>query len=246
MIQAKRQNKFQGRPVISASRVVASSIAVFAGGLAGMMHGLFVMQQGYIRPDSIVVNAIGPTLRSWPGAALHALTLIPNLFVTGILAMIVGLIVAIWAGAFIERKYGCRVLLLLSMILFLVGGGFGPIPIALFACAAVTRLNKPLTWWRAHIPDRLQKILAKLWAGALITYLLAFVFAIEIAFFGILFVSLFGAEITYTILLSASYILDVILAVAILSAFARDVQRQADSAEASPALEAWAITKESA
>jgi hypothetical protein len=246
MIQAKKQNKIKNRPFISASRVVASSIAVIAGGLAGMMHGLFVMQQGSIRPDSIVVNAIGPSLRAWPGAALHALTLIPNLFVTGILAMTDGLIVAIWAGAFIERKYGCRILLLLSVILFLVGGGFGPIPIALFACAAVTRLNKPLSWWCTHLPGRVQNILVRLWPWGLITYLLVFVFAIEIAIFGIPFLSLFGAEITYTILLSASYVLDAILVVAILSAFTRDVQRQVDPAPASPALESWPITQESA
>jgi hypothetical protein len=246
MIQTKRQNKIQNQPTLSASRVVASSIAIIAGGLAGMMHGFFVMQQGNVSPDSIVVNAIGPTLRSWPGAALHALTLIPNLFLTGILAMIVGLSVTIWAGAFIEKKYGCRILLLLSIFLFLVGGGFGPIPLALFACAAVTRLNKPLTWWRSRLPDRIQNVLVKLWPWALITYLLAFIFAIEIAFFGIPFVSLFGADITYTILLSASYILDAILVVAILSAFARDIQRQADFAQASPVLDAWARTNESA
>ena len=47
--------------------------------------------------------------------------------VTGILAMIIGLLVAIWSIAFIHRKYGAGVLLVLSIILWLVGGGFAPI-----------------------------------------------------------------------------------------------------------------------
>ena len=216
----------------SATRVVASSIGVI-GGLAGIGHGFFEMLQGNVTPSSIVINAIGPAQKLWPEATLHAFTIIPNFFITGICAMIVGLLIVIWAGAFIDRKYGARVLLLLSIILFLVGGGFGPTFVAIIASLTATRINKPLKWWRTHLPSNLQNILVKLWPWALITYLLLFLSSVGIAIFGIPLVWFLSADTTYSILLNLGPISDVFLLVAILTAFAYDIQKHTDSTQAS-------------
>jgi hypothetical protein len=62
-----------------------------------------------------------------------AMTLIPNLLVTGILTIIVGVLLAVWAAKFISRKHGSLVLILLTIVLLLVGGGLMP---ALFGIAA--------------------------------------------------------------------------------------------------------------
>jgi hypothetical protein len=113
MIQANSQKKIGQRRTISATQVVASSIGVIGGGLAGIVHGFFAMLQGNVNPGNIVINPIGPAQRLWPGAALHAISIVPNFFITGICAMIVGLLIVIWAGVFIDKKYGTRVLLLL-------------------------------------------------------------------------------------------------------------------------------------
>ena len=160
MKQANGQKNTQKRRIISATRVVASTIGVFSG-LAGIVHGFFEMLQGNVTPSSIVINAIGPAQRLWPEATLHAFTIVPNFLVTGILAMIVGLFIVIWAGAFIDKKNGTRVLLLLSIILLLTGGGFGPAFMAIIAALVATQINKPLSWWRTHLPNNLQNILVK-------------------------------------------------------------------------------------
>jgi hypothetical protein len=232
MIQANGQKKIQERHIISATKVVASSIGVIGGGLAGLVHGFFAMLQGNITPGSIVINPIGPAQRLWPEAALHAISIVPNFFITGICAMIVGLLIVIWAGVFIDKKYGTRVLLLLSIILLLVGGGFGSAFLGIIAGLTATQINKPLSWWRTHLPNTLQNILVKLWPWALITYLLFFLSSFGIAIFGIPLLWFFSADITYGILLNLGPISDVILLVAILTAFAYDIQRKTDFIQA--------------
>jgi hypothetical protein len=232
MEQANGQTKIQKRRILSATRVVASSIGIFSG-LAGIIHGFFAMLQGNVTPSSIVINPIGPAQRLWPEAALHAISIIPNFFVTGICAMIVGLIIVIWAGAFIDKKYGARVLLLLSIILLLVGGGFGSAFLGIIASLAATQINKPLSWWRTHLPNNLQNILVKLWPWALIVYLFFFVSSVGIAIFGIPLLWFFNADITYSILLNLGPISDVLLVSAILAAFAYDIQKLTDSTQAS-------------
>ena len=105
---------------ISATRAVASTFGVLVG-LAGIEHGFFEMLQGNVTPNDIMIDAIGPAQRFWEYATEPALTIIPNFLITGILAMIFGLLVTIWAYAFIDKKYGARILFLLSIILWLVG-----------------------------------------------------------------------------------------------------------------------------
>src|SRR4030042_1816530 len=228
MNQAKRQNW----RINSATKVVASTIGVFSG-VAGMVHGFFEMLQGNVTPSSNVINSIDPAQRLWPEATLHAFTIIPNFLITGILAIIIGLLVIIWTVSFIDGKYGARVLLLLSISLFLVGGGFGPAFMAIIASLIATQINKPLSWWRTHLPNNLQTILVKLWPWALIIYLLFFSSSVGIAIFCIPLGWFFSADITYGILLNLGPISDVFLLVAILTAFACDIQKQTDSAQAS-------------
>ena len=145
----------------SATRAVASTLGVLVG-VAGMEHGFFEMLQGNVTPSGIMIDAIGPAQRFWEYGTERALTIIPNFFVTGILAIIVGLLVTIWAGLFIGRKHGAWVLMLLSIILWLVGGGFGPIFMSILAIVTATRINKPLKWWRAHLPVNARGFLARI------------------------------------------------------------------------------------
>jgi hypothetical protein len=52
-----------------------------------------------------VIDAIEPEQMVWPGTSEPAFTIVSNFFITGILAMIVGLMIIIWAGLYIDRKY---------------------------------------------------------------------------------------------------------------------------------------------
>jgi hypothetical protein len=209
---------------ISATKTVASTFGVLVG-LAGIEHGLLEMLQGNVTPNDIMIDAIGPEQKFWEYASEPALTIIPNFLVTGILAVIFGLLVTIWAYAFIDKKYGARILLLLSIILWLVGGGFAPILMSIFAFAAATRINGPLKWWHAHLPVNLRGFLAKLWPWSIITYVFVFVLGVEIAIFGYPLLWFFDANITYTIQWTSALIMVVLWPVSIITAFAYDIQK---------------------
>ena len=144
-----------------AIKKVASIFGVLVG-LAGIEHGIFEILQGNVAPNDIMIDAIGPAQKFWEYATETALTIIPNLLITGIFALIFGLLVTIWAGAFIDKKYGAWIFGLLSLILWLVGGGFAPIFMSILGFAAATRINKPLKWWRRHLPVNLRGFLSRL------------------------------------------------------------------------------------
>ncbi|MFX0063905.1 MAG: hypothetical protein ACFFC7_17180 [Candidatus Hermodarchaeota archaeon] len=213
---------------ISATRVVVSTLGVLVG-LAGIEHGFFELLQGNVRPNGILIDAIGPAQRFWEYGTERAITIIPNFFVTGIVAMIVGLLVTIWAAAFVDRKYGAWVLFLLSLILWLVGGGFAPIFFAVFASVTATRINKPLTWWGTHLPNNTRGLLARLWPWSPIALVVIFWIGVEIAIFGYPLLWFFNADITFGIQYTLAFIMLGLMLVSILSAFAFEIQKQPDS-----------------
>jgi len=107
---------------LSKTRVAASALGIFAG-LGGASHGPGEILQGNMAPDGLVIEA-WPELTALAGEP--AMTIIPSFLVTGILTIIFGLIVAVWAAKFVQRKNGGLVLILLSIIMLLVGGGLFP------------------------------------------------------------------------------------------------------------------------
>lgn len=147
---------------ISAARLVASVFGVLSG-LGGITHGVGETLQGNVAPDGIVINSWtqGPIATNMGGEP--AMTIVPNLFITGVLTIVISLAVMVWAVAFVQRKNGGAVLILLSIVMLLVGGGFGPPIIGILAGIAGTSINAPLTWWRTHLSVKPQRFLIKLW-----------------------------------------------------------------------------------
>lgn len=215
----------------SATRAVASTLGVLVG-LAGVEHGFFEALQGNVSPNGVMIDAIGPAQRFWEYGTERALTVIPNFFVTGILAMIIGILVTVWATAFIDRKHGATVLLLLSIMLWLVGGGFAPIFMTLLATATATRINKPLNWWRKHLSPNLLGFLAKLWPASNIAFVLVFLVSVEIAIFGYPLLWLLDTNTTYSIQSAFAFIMVALMPVSIIIAFAHDIQKQTDHQKA--------------
>jgi hypothetical protein len=84
----------------------ASALGIFAG-LGGASHG----------PSEMCLTALNGE---------PAMTVVPSFLIAGVLAIIVGALVAIWAGAFVGRKSGGLLLILLSIVLLLVGEGIIP------------------------------------------------------------------------------------------------------------------------
>lgn len=205
----------------SATRIVASTFGILVG-LAGIDHGIFEILQGNVKPGDLMIEAIGSAQRFWEYGTEPALTVVPNFLITGILSVLIGLGVILWSAMFIDRKYGASILLLLSILLFLVGGGFAPIFLTLLAFITAVQIGKPLTWWRTYIPAAIRTFLAWLWPGSLITFVLVFIVSVEIAIFGYPFVGLWGAETTMAVLSSASNIMLGLMLLAPLTALARD------------------------
>lgn len=209
---------------ISTIRAVASTFGVLVG-LAGIEHGIFEILQGNVKPDGLLIEAIGPSQRFWEHSSETALTIIPNMILSGILAIIFGVAVTIWAAYHVDKKHGARVLMILSIILWLVGGGFAPVLMAIFAFIAASRIDRPLNWWRAHLRGFPRDLLARLWPLSILVFVVVFVAGVEIAIFGYPLLWFYNAEVTYRIQWALAYIMVIFWPLTILTAIAHDIQR---------------------
>jgi hypothetical protein len=119
--------------------------------LAGIEHGFGEVLQGNVAPKGVV-------FLSWPDSAFFrslggepAMTIIPNLLVTGVLAILFSLALLIWATMFVQRKNGGFVMILISIAMLLVGGGIFPpilgilfgVDIGVGECRAVQAVINP-------------------------------------------------------------------------------------------------------
>lgn len=147
---------------IGAARIVASIFGVLAG-LGGLTHGIGEALQGNVAPDGIVINswAQGPIATNMGGEP--GMSIVPNLLITGMLTIGFSLALIVWSVAFVQRKRGGLILILLSIAMLLVGGGFGPPIIGILAGVAGLGVKAPHTWWRTHLPAGARRLLTRLW-----------------------------------------------------------------------------------
>ena len=100
----------------NATRITVATFGTLAA-LAGIEHGVGELVQGSHAPGAIVIAA-------WPDSPFFrivsgepAMTIVPNLLLTGILAISVSLIFLVWATKYVQRTHGGPILLLLSVVL---------------------------------------------------------------------------------------------------------------------------------
>jgi hypothetical protein len=213
---------------IKAMRLVASTYGVLAG-LAGVEHGFFETLQGNVAPSGIMIQAIGPAQRFWSHGGEPAMTLIPNFLITGILAMLVGGLVMLWSVAFIQRKHGGLMLILLSVLQLLVGGGIMPIFLAITAGIVASGIHAPLTWWRAHLPVSICRLLGVLFPWSFGAFLCIYVIALEIAIVG--YVP--GVPEPLDVLWATAYTMMGLFLFTAFSGFAYDIQKRTEPLPAS-------------
>lgn len=141
-----------------------------AAGIAGIEHGYFEILRGNTKPESVMIASIGPPCvreEVW-NACEPAMTVLPNYLITGILAVVIGLLILIWSLVFVKRKYGGLVLILLSVLLLLFGGGLFPPLISIVAGLAGIKINKPMI---GKPSGSILLIAAKLWPWPLVVFL---------------------------------------------------------------------------
>ena len=150
------------------TRIVVAAFGILCG-LTGMVAGIFEILQGNIAPSSFEISTIGSTYSMADDFTYHAITLIPNFLLTGVLALIVSITVMIWSVKFVERRYGVLTLFTLCISQVLVGGAW-VIDIAIIMCLLATRINKPLYWWRSLLTGNVRNWSVKLFPLALVSY----------------------------------------------------------------------------
>lgn len=145
-----------------ALRIVVSAFGAVVA-FAGVEHGIGEILQGPVAPGSLAIE-------SWPRAKAFeilagepAMTVIPNLVVAGVVTVIVALALGLWSIAFVERRCGAPVLIGLSVLLLLVGGGFAPPLIGIVLGFAATRLGGG----SRRSPRRVARAVARTWPWAL-------------------------------------------------------------------------------
>ncbi len=102
--------------------IAASALGIFAG-LGGATHGPGEMLQGHVAPNELFIQA-WPSLTALNGEP--AMTIIPSYLIAGVLTILVGVLLAVWAGKFVQHKSGGLILIALSIVMLLLGGGLVP------------------------------------------------------------------------------------------------------------------------
>ncbi len=169
---------------INGTKAVAAALGICVG-LSGLDHGFFEVLQGNTPTRGLIVQAIGPAQRMWAYGTEEAFALVPNFLLTGILAMLVGMVTIAWSIRYIDRPNGSRVLLLLGGLLFLVGGGIGMLVFLLFGWLVARRIHRPLAWVPSLRPARLCAVLSRTWPGLVVVGMALYAFALEIAVVGV-------------------------------------------------------------
>jgi hypothetical protein len=205
-----------------AAKLTVSTFGVVAG-LAGIEHGVGEILQGSVPPSGLVIE-------SWPGSPFFeivagepAMTVIPNLLVTGILAVLLSLLFIAWVTRGIPHKYGSLVMVLLCLAMLLAGAGFGPPFLGLLlsipaARAGAAKAGAAHPGRRTH--PRRRHFLAGIWRGAysaaLAAWLMLFPGTSLLAFF-------FGVDSPNLVPVLFFTALGLLL-LALVAAFARDSQ----------------------
>jgi hypothetical protein len=146
----------------SATRTVVAGFGLLVA-MAGLEHGIGEILEGPVAPRGLF-------FKSWPDTAAFeilggepALTIVPNLLVTGVATVVVSLAFAVWAVGYAHRPRGALGLLVLSVLLLLVGGGLGPPFIGVVLAIAAIPIGL-----RGRRPGALAQRVAPVWRGALV------------------------------------------------------------------------------
>ncbi len=147
---------------ISAARLVASIFGILAG-IGGIMHGPGEILQGSAAPGGIVFNSwtVEPIATNVGGEP--AMTLIPNLFLSGVLTILVSSAVLVWAAGFVGKKGGGAILIALSLLMLLVGGGFAPPLIGILAGVAGLGIHAQTPRWCRNLSSKWRTFLSGTW-----------------------------------------------------------------------------------
>jgi hypothetical protein len=156
--------------IMKGLRLVVAAFGILCG-LTGIIAGIFEMLQGNTPTTGLEISTIGSTYLMVDDFTYYAITVIPNFFITGILAIIVSTLVIIWSIQFVHRKNGVAILFVLCLSQMLFGGAW-VIDIALITCILAIGINRPLSWWSSYFSPTIQRKLVRLFPLSIASYTL--------------------------------------------------------------------------
>jgi len=118
---------------IRATRIVVATLGVLVG-LAGIEHGVGEILQGSVRPQGLAIQSWAHSQAFQILGGEPAMTVIPNLLVTGVLAVIVALAVAARVNLSEADSLGNHCVVVVSSFGWLIqtapgsAGGWGGLP----------------------------------------------------------------------------------------------------------------------
>lgn len=132
-------------------------------GLAGLEHGIGEILQGHVLPGGLLIQ-------SWPRSEFFrslggepALTVVPDLFWTGILAVVFSLGFGIWAWAFSDQRWSGSALALWAVGMLLFGGGIFPPILGMLIGLLAARIRNPVHDHRERLSRQRLVWVARLW-----------------------------------------------------------------------------------
>ena len=127
--------------------------------------------------------------------------------------MIIGFLIVVWSAAFIQRRFGGVVLILLSVALLLFGGGLFLPLIGIIAGIAGTRINKPLDGKQLN---KISDIAGRIWPWPLVIFI-AWIW-------GQWLVGYFFNDFLQRIMICGVLLIILLLPLSVYTAYARDVR----------------------
>ena len=147
----------EGRPMrfskrLMPVRAMTSTFGAIAG-LANLAFGLAEAMQGHARPVAAFF-----TLNGQP-----ALTVIPDMLLTGLIGMTLSLVYAAWALFFVRRWRGGFVMILIACAQIPFGAGLVRISQAIIFGLIGTGIGRPLKIWGIILPESTRPFLSRPW-----------------------------------------------------------------------------------
>jgi hypothetical protein len=158
-------------PDVRPGTAVGTTVRVFGvlAAVAGTEHGVGEIAQGWKEPPGLVVE-------SWPETRAFesldgepAMTLVPNLVLSGIAAVVLSVALGAWCLAWPRHRRSSLVITALSVVLLLVGGGFGPPLVGALLALGARRIAPPHPARPTRRSARWStQTWGRLWQGALV------------------------------------------------------------------------------
>ena len=200
-------------------------VSTFGGivGLMGLEHAIGEILQGNIQQDGLFIL-------SWPDSPFFrilggepAMTIVPNILITGILAAIFSLMYFVGAVWYVDRKHIGLVLMILAIPMLLFGSGIFPPVLGILIGFFALRSHAMTIWVETKLSKGLQSLLAKVWPWTFAACLLSWLMMVP----GVPVLSYYFSSVSNAYIFTILGCMFVFLALTALAGMARDARVKA-------------------